>query len=286
MTITNNFFDRLAGNSGRSVWQNKINGEWVDTHGWNFISQPQLNQPGGSDFKMSFDQMRETITFNKLGLARNVGITGEAGFWHGVSYEISIERTNGEPIHHEMGHFLLKVKEDGETHDPTRGDIIRQATIPRANAMMTLGELRPGSVTDAVNQNNSSFYASRPQTNNAKIQAEIDHQFDLIKPLITRLGGPDFDQPLNWLQGILAQEPVGIDWVFEFRHDKQPSQMASGQRVVNPVSIGNLLSDFWIAQRIFEDGEQIDILQYAQKVNLIFHGIEWPHVALNTLVRQ
>ena len=61
--------------------------------------------------------------------------------------------------------------------------------------------------------------------------------------------------------------------------------MASGQRVVNPVSIGNLLSDFWLAQRKV-NGQTVNLLQYAQKVNLIFHGMEWPHVALNTLIKQ
>lgn len=62
MTVTNQFFDRLEG-----VWENKIDGRWQDTFGWNFISQPKLGDPRRGDFTMRFDQMRETITFTKLG---------------------------------------------------------------------------------------------------------------------------------------------------------------------------------------------------------------------------
>ena len=113
----------------------------------------------------------------------------------------------------------------------------------------------------------------------------VQRKIGLLQNQVTDLGGPDLERPLEWLKTILADNPEGPDWVFGFRHDEGPSQMANGQRVVNPVSIGNLLSDFWIAKRSL-NGETIDTLQYAQKVNLIFHGIEWPHVAMNTLVKQ
>ena len=29
-----------------------------------------------------------------------------------------------------------------------------------------------------------------------------------------------------------------------------------------------------------------DVLQDAQKVDLVFHGIDWPHLAVNTLIKQ
>jgi hypothetical protein len=287
MTITNDFFNRLAPAEGESVWENKLDGEWIDNFGWNFITQPQEDMPGGSDFEMQFQQMRETITFKRIGIPRNVGITGEAGFWQAIAYEVGITTPDGQGIHHEMGHFLLKVLDDveGQTPEPLRGDIIRQATIPRANAMLTLGELRPGSIEDAIAEQETPFYNARPQTTDDALQARINTEFEAKKQAIAALSGPDLDRPLDWLQTVLADDPVDVDWVFEFRHDRSPSQMAHGQRVVNPVSIGNLLSDFWIAKRERND-ETIDILQYAQKVNLIFHGIEWPHVALNTLVKQ
>ncbi len=113
MTIANDFFNRVEG-----VWQNKLDGQWQDNFGWNFISQPKLNVPGGSDFGMRVDQMRETIEFKKLGgLARNIGITGEAGFWQAMSYEVSIETPAGVGIRHEMGHFMLKILEGGETRE-------------------------------------------------------------------------------------------------------------------------------------------------------------------------
>jgi len=281
MTITNGFFNRLEG-----VWQNKVDGQWQDEFGWNFISQPELGGEGGNSFMMRFDQMRETITFKPRGIARNVGITGQVGFWQGMSYEVSIETPEGESIHHEMGHFLLNVKDkDGETHEELRGDVIRQATIPRANAIMTAGKLKPGTIADTIDGEVTPFYNTRPQARDAEIQNQINAAFDEKQGEITGRNGPNLGQPLEWLRGILAENPVGQNWVFEFRHDSAPSQMASGQRVANPVTIGNLLSDFWIGKRERE-GRTLEILQYAQKVDLTFHGIEWPHMAVNTLIKQ
>ena len=70
MTITNDFFDRLEG-----VWENKLDGQWVDQFGWNLISQPQLGGSGPEDFNIRIDKMRETISFRRLpGSARNIGI--------------------------------------------------------------------------------------------------------------------------------------------------------------------------------------------------------------------
>ena len=61
----------------------------------------------------------------------------------------------------------------------------------------------------------------------------------------------------------------------------------SAERVPNPVGVGDLLSDFWIGKRKINGFDQeIDILQYVQKVDLIFNGMNWPHVAVNTLVKK
>lgn len=281
MTVANDFFDRLEG-----VWQNSLDGEWQDSFGWNFISQPKLGEPGTDDFEMRIDQMRETIRFKKLGgIARNVGITGEAGYWQAMAYECSIETPNGDGIHHEMGHFLLKVLESGETGQNLRGDVIRQGTIPRANSMMTTGVLQPGTVADAIYEQASPFYDAKPRANDDRHQKLIDSELASKQKQVSDLSGPDLQRPLVWLQTILADEPVDTGWVFGFRHDHGQSQMASGQRVSDPVSIGNLLSDFWISKKIL-NGETIETLQYAQRVDLIFHNMEWPHVSMNTLIKQ
>ncbi len=281
MTKTNVIFDRLDG-----VWQNRIGDGWQDHYGWNFITQPKLNMPGTGDFEMRHDQMHETIKFKKLpGEARNVGVTGKAGFWQALTYEVSITTPAGTDIHHETGHFLLKVEEGGETPEENRGHIIRQATIPRANAMMTTGILEPGTIADAIAQQDT-FYSVKPQTDDPKMQDQIDTAYFVMQEKVAKLDGPpDLTTPLVWLETILDDKTDDPDWVFGFRNDDRPSQMAHGQRVEQPVKIGNLLSDFWIGERRV-NGRTTDVLQYAQIVNLIFHNIKWPHVALNTLVRQ
>jgi len=251
------------------------------------------------DFNIRVDQMRETITFKKLGIARNVGVTGEAEFWDGMSYKIDIETPRGEGIHHEMGHFLIQVVPDdgsfdtnqGEARFPPipsgdefRGRIIRQASIPRANSFMTHGELRVGSVSRAIDKGISVFYNSKPNTVDSNLQNLIDTQFNQKQTEVFDLGGPDLTDPLLWQKRITVGQETGKDWEFVFR-DNDFSQMASGQRLAAPVQIGKLFSDFWIGDRMSEQGK-IQVFQYAQKVDIEFNDIQWPHVALNTLIKQ
>lgn len=57
-----------------------------------------------------------------------------------IGHEVSIETPVGDGIHHEIGHFVLKVLESDEIRESLRGNVVRKATIPRANAMMTTSE--------------------------------------------------------------------------------------------------------------------------------------------------
>jgi hypothetical protein len=285
MSVTNDFFNRLEG-----VWQNKLNGEWQDEFGWSVTSQPVVGQAGPSDFNIRIDQMRETIVFKHIGTPRNIGVTGETGHWHAMSYQINIETPEGEGIHHEMGHFLLNVLEPtdefprGETPEPFRGHIIRQASIPRANSILTSGILRPGSVADAATVA-TPFYNARPKSLEENFQAFIDAAFNPKNVTVQGNGGPDLTKPLQWLTTIEPDDGTDIDWVFAFRVDEEPSQMASGHRVAGSVGLGNLLSDFWIGRRTHGE-EDRHILQYAQKVDLLFNDMPWPHIAVNTLIKQ
>ena len=283
MTISNGFFDRIEG-----VWENSLNGVWQDNFGWNFISQPKPGDSSRGDFNMRFDQMRERIIFTKLdGIARNIGISGEAGFWDGMRYEIDIATPQGESIHQEMGHFLLHVLEGGETEEALSAEIIRQAVIPRANAFMTAGMLAPGSIRQAINGQQHPFYNARPKTHRSRPnrQAVLDEAFASTNQQVSAAGGPDFNRPLEFLADTLNTGIQGVDWVFAFRDDGMGTSMASGQRVEDPVRVGKLFSDFWIGGRDI-DGTSVDVLQYAQVVDLHFAGSSWPHVAINSLIRQ
>ena len=97
-------------------------------------------------------------------------------------------------------------------------------------------------------------------------------------------GGPGFDAPLHWLQEKLPGNEKN-DWGLSFRDDKPQCTMAHGQCVPEPVGIGNLLSDFWIGERTVH-GQALPVLHYAERVDILFSDAEWPHVAVNTLVKQ
>ena len=264
MTRTNEIFDRLDG-----VWQNKIGDRWQDDFGWNFITQP-MYMPRRRSFEMRYHQMHETITFKKLpGEARNVGVTGKAGYWQALTYEISIttpagedDHQPGEDIHHETGYFLLSVKDGGDTPEEDQGRIIRQATIPRANAMLTTGILKHGTIAGAIAQQ-ETHYNVRPWVGDPSLQDRVDTPFFGMQTDVERLGGPPvLTTPLVWLETIPDDKTDDSGWVFEFRNEDDPSQMAHGQRVEEPVGIGNLLSHFWIGERRVK-GQPTDVLQYA-----------------------
>lgn len=277
-TPANDFFNKLEG-----TWANKLNGEWQDTLGWNFISQPKFGQAGLDDFMMRHDQMRESISFKRLGVARNVGVTGEAGFWAGMAYTIGIRNLAGEDIHQEMGHILMQVEDqNGDTIQPLEAPILRQASIPRANAVLTPGKLFIGSVVGAPD-----IYDAYPSAGlNAPLQQRIDTGFQEHQNASKAAGGPDFRQPITWLATQFPGPVLGTaDWVFDFHEDTNNDSMASGERVGNPVGVGDLLSAFWIGDRIFDEGE-VEILQYAQVVDVKFNGIRWPHTAVNSLFKQ
>ncbi len=318
MAAANIFFNKLLANDlTEGVWQNKLNGSWQDQWGWDFISQPNSGQPGPSDFHMRSDVMRETIKFKKIGVARNIGVEGEEGFWESIAYEIDIRNPNindhnshpdGKGIHHEMGHFLLKVKSEESPeaipHENGRVDveevggsnvsgiIIRQATIPRANSFMTHGKLDIGSIADLSTNDFNEFYSPKAKSAvvNPSLQSKIDAEISRVQDKVNQQNGPNILELISHIQTVdnnqLGEIKAGtLDWVFSFKEDAEPSQMASGQRVPHPVGIGNLLSDFWVGERVLE-GQEIEILQYAQKVNIKFNNTEWPHVAINTLIKQ
>ena len=136
-----------------------------------------------------------------------------------MAYEVEISNPNGEGIHHEMGHFLMRVKdESGETHEPDRAEIIRQATIPRANAMMTLGTIQPGAIDP-----NDDIYDARPRTPDPEFQETIDDRLASTQQRIHDLAGPQLTHPLTWLSESQPPEPEDpdfLDWVFDFRHDE------------------------------------------------------------------
>ena len=296
------FFNMLEG-----TWENKLNGGNRPSFGWTVIIQPELGNPKDRDFSVCALQMQETITFRPSGVVRNVGISGDAGFLKGMAYEINIDNAcalpchdgksrhgEGKAIHQESGHFLIKVSDEtggspvqGESSDAT---VIRQAVIPRANAMMSTGRLKPGSLQDVAGGGMDDFYSSKPEISDSELQSKLDAALDAVQGTVNSRGGPDLQKPLEWLNNVLANEgweATGVDWVFNFSDVEELLKMHSAHRVNNPIGVGPLFSDFWIGTREDQNSkEEITVLQYAQKVNLEFGGVSWPHVALNTLIKQ
>ena len=87
-----------------------------------------------------------------------------------IGHEVSIETPAGVGICHEMGHFVPKILQGGETREDLRGNVVRRATIPRANAMMTTTELKPGTIADAIGEQDTPFFSAKLQANDDALQ--------------------------------------------------------------------------------------------------------------------
>ena len=288
-------FELLVG-----TWKNMLDCEWMPELGWNFIIQPRPTpyKPTDAKFMIRYMQMLETLEISSLkdpDPLRNVGLTGEAGSWLAKYYETYIEDANKEVedgkhefLHQEVGHFLMNVtNKEGDTKKDDKAPIIRQATVSPTNTTLTTGKIKRGEIKDA-----KDIYDARPHAISGFIPSFIDpekinKEFEKTKDEIDRKGGPDFTKSLKWLRERYQDRVAGgfEDWVFHFGNKWPSPEMVSGQRVADTVHTCNLRSDFWISQREIKGSPQT-LLQYAQVIDLEFHGFKWPHVVVNTLIKQ
>jgi hypothetical protein len=251
-------------------------GTWMGSHGWEMIAVP--TESGGQEgFRLIVRPYVETITFSALGApVPNRG--GPAGdmFIAGLLYttRISDLETN-EPLHLENGMWLYL---GAGVEQP----IARQASIPHGDAFLALGT--------------SATTAGPPQI--PTITGVPDAGPD------TRLGYTDV-----YLRNVDEFQPSSPNDVLQ--------QAISGLTIVQTIELsastqaGGGISNipfvasnanatafdctFWL--ETVQDpttGNQIQQLQYSQQTNIEFlpqfgnpgQLIMWPHVNVNTLLKQ
>jgi hypothetical protein len=278
------------------LWNDLI-GTWVGNKGWNLIAVPS---PGSiptdkGDFKLLIAPYIETLSFKNPGApARNRGGSIDQ-FIPALEYQQMVsDKNSGELLHVENGMFLNLseiVDNDGKAQPLPEFNVARSGTIPHGDSIMLLG--KPPFVVD-----------SRPDFPEASSKP-----FNLgppplgyLDPYIMPFEGLNVLDPNKTLSADLdAQEKDGFE-VTKTTTIVLDSDNNGG--VLNIPFIKNradavrMQAIFWLEKvRNKNSGQEFDQLQYTQIIDIAFHQkfgenvdpddlIVWPHVTINTLVKQ
>jgi hypothetical protein len=283
------------------LW-NDLQGTWSGRLGFNLIALPG---PGSTpselgDFTLLLNPYSELLTFRDPGApARNRG--GDVDqFVAALEYEQRVtDSANDQLLHVETGMFLNLsniVRNGTTTPEPIPAlNIARSGTIPHGDSVMLLG----APPTVAAGPPTIPDISSLPT--NLGSPAPLGYTDPYLEPPAGTPADRNVTNPNATLRDALtAQEGAGFT-VLEtttFAFDSAPSgSVANVPYVVERANATRMLATFWFEKvHNAATGQEFDQLQYSQVIDLAFHHnaapptdenvITWPHVTVNTLVKQ
>lgn len=261
-------------------------GTWTGKKGWNLIAVPK---PGVQDgFTLLVRPYYETITFTPLGVLVPDRGASEILNIYGLEYTLRVsDLLTNEPLHLENGMWLYT----NDPQSPQAPTIVRHATVPHGNSVLALGTSQQADgppdipVLDALPVGNPF---------NPPLAGYTDPY--LFPPPPEVPGQPPFSTKDP--NEVLREEIKG-QTILSTLTLSVSTQIGTGGIVNIPFVAQNANATtfdaaFWIETvQNPATGEQSAQLQYSQQTNLEFikrgdgQGlIVWPHVNVNTLVKQ
>ncbi len=265
-------------------------GTWVGNHGWNLIAVPQApKEPGGKEFfTLLVRPYYETITFTPLGVLVPDRGASETLSIFGLEYTLRVsDLLTKEPLHLENGMWLYM-------NDPQKlgsPSIARHATVPHGNSVLALGSFRmtegPPSIPDI-----SSMPDSQPE---GAPFGYADVYDPPLEPQDLQDIVPHFvkSNPNKVLQDAVSEQNI-LDTVTFDLSTQNGGGIVNIPFVEQNANATAFNATFWLERvKHPQTGDVHDQLQYSQQTNLEFLTKEggqglvmWPHVNVNTLVRQ
>ena len=249
-------------------------GTWMSNRGWNLIAVPS----GTKSFQLLVRPYIETVTFTPIGapVPNRGGV--ETLFVEGVLYELRItDAETNQPLHLENGMWLLLA------NDPDGGPTIaRQATVPHGDSVLALGNY-----TIAAGPPQIPDISSLPDTGKGAPLGYTD-------PYLTNLPGFNKTNPNANLQAI-GQEQNIVQTVTMDVSTQNEGGITNIPFLVKHANASSFQGTFWIETVEPQyGGAQYQQLQYSQQTNIDFLPrfddktklISWPHININTLVKQ
>jgi len=257
-------------------------GTWKGANGWNLVAVPN----GAQGFLLLIQNYTETINFTAVSApVPNRGGTEEQ-MVGAVLYDLTVtDNLTGGVLHVENGMWLNLAQiepqqvEALETLPPPAQTIARQASIPHGDAVLVLGNSAVSQGVPAIPDNDSTPLAG-PDIPLGYLDQYLQAQTKF----------PDFDvkNPNATLRKALANQEIGKVTTFVLDSASLLNIPFTAQHV-NP---NNFNTIFWV-EEVTANNTSFLQLQYTQQTNFNFLPrfgepglIMWPHININTLVKQ
>ena len=249
-------------------------GTWIGNRGWNLIAVPHQRS-----FLLLVRPYVETITFAPIGALVPNRAPTETLMIPGVEYSLRIaDAETNEAMHIENGMWLLV----NDPQDPTAPPIARQAAVPHGDSVLALGNSKvtygPPEIPDI---------SSLPITGEGG-------PFGYTDPYLTPLPGFTKTNPNATLRAAIAGQNIVETTTIRVSTDP-PGGIVNIPFIVKNADARRFAATYWIEKvKDTATGTVFQQLQYSQQTDLFFlprvddpnQLILWPHVNINTLVKQ
>jgi hypothetical protein len=264
-------------------------GNWNGNQGWNLIAVPS----GPNGFQLLIENVSERITFSPVGApVPNRGGTTEQ-FVVALLYELTvIDKSTQGVLHVENGMWLnlADVEKQNLGSDsagtPMEFPIARQASVPHGDVVIALGKAVKSKGTPPISDINAV-----PDPGKGAPLGYTDVYFHNDFPQFNAAN------PNAMLRQALAGQTIGNVTTLEMDTANQGGSISNIPFLDQHVKPSDFKCTYWIEDVLNPDGSiAFQQLQYSQQTNLNFikkiedNGEEglimWPHVNVNTLVKE
>jgi hypothetical protein len=253
-------------------------GTWIGSHGVELIAVPDFAN-GAESFRLIVRPYVEVITFTPIG-APVPDRGGPAGdiFIKGLVYDIRIsDLETNEPLHVEAGMWLNLGANQSQP-------IVRQGSIPHGDVFLALGGAKTTPGKPEI-PSISGLPTSGPATQAGYTDA---YTFPSSIP------GYSAETPNSILQEVVKDQDIVTTTTLAV-------STANGGGILNIPFVNDnaatpsFAATYWIETvKDPATGDEIQQLQYSQQADLLFipqfgnpeQLIVWPHVTVNTLLKQ
>jgi hypothetical protein len=265
----------------------ELPGTWVGS-GFNLIARPDKHD--NKPFFLELNETRETISFTEIGAPiPNRGTGQDDIFFQGVHYlqQISDAVTKGA-LHLEPGMWL---NIPATTVPVAPASVVRLATIPHGDALLAQGNslvVQGGPKIDPVSSvptNSTGPDAGKPVTNAAYLAPFT------TTPLPPNIPAGAIENPNVVLTEAIKKQKIVETTVLIIDTTTQvggtPGGIENIPFVVQNANATSMKAIFWI-EKVERQGGHGHFLQmqYTQTVILNFLNIDWPHIAVATLIKH
>jgi hypothetical protein len=254
-------------------------GVWRGNRGWNLIAVPQ----GSKGFLLLVRPYIETLTFTPIGapVPNRGGV--ETLMILGLQYDLRItDAETNEPLHIENGMWLYW----GENQDPKTPTIASQATIPHGVSALAVGYYNRAAGPPHISDNSAIPDVGK------------DAPLGYLDPYLQLVDGFSPANPNQTLQDAIKDQNI-VETVTLAVSTAPAGGVVGIPFIAQHADTTHFTATCWIEKVQIEDSTtkkqyQYEQLQYSQQTDIHFiprfddpqRLIMWPHININTLVKQ